>query len=99
MGPLFGKVGTVAHKLRRTYVNDSVEHGPNDPSKFNTPRHETIKGFKRMLDDDQTGVESTVRHGSPIFDSDVTVAIPMHKIVVETDVEQNYEDRSTGKAL
>ena len=99
MGPLFSKVSNTAKRLHATYVNQKNQHESHGSTKHAIPQRVTNRGFERMMDDEEVGVQSTAQPGSPNVDEDLTESIPMNEIVVKTNVEQNYQELSSHKRL
>lgn len=99
MGPLFGKVGNSAKRLRNTFGSQSLTHESHGSTRHTAPQRGSYRGFERMMDTDAVGVKATVQPGSSNVDKDFTESIPMNEIVVKTNMEQNVNNLSSQEEL
>lgn len=92
MGPLFGKLRNTAKRLHDTYNSHKNKHESHGSTMHTVAQRVTNRGFERMVDDEEVGVQSTAQPGSPKVGKNLTESIPLNDIVVTTNLEQNFQE-------
>ena len=98
LGLFFGTITEKFKMLHNSYLSQNMKHQSLGGSIAQiVPQRITNRGFERVVDDREVGVEATAQPGSPIEDDGTMEGFPMNEIVVKTSLEQRIQDMPSGE--